>query len=222
MQPFIHWLQYEISVCQEQAKRQIWLVYVHNIRLYDTTPSFVIWLSKGNKMPVFSVLCVLVQFYYSLSASLSPIQPFSFLSGYTPLSGFVIGFCSVISDNEDGSCLCDWMVKEHESSQFSYLASDKLAAALHHSVCFPSAPWPCEFSAVLLLCISPALVSVPIKRFLLPAFLFGYAASSGFRIGLCPIKSDNNDSLCLFDWISSECGSSEFSRAASANLAVLS
>lgn len=89
-------------------------------------------------MLMLSVLCVLVLFYYGLSASLSPIKPFPFFWDTLP-SGVVIGFCPVISDNEDGSCLYDWIVTEHESSQFSCLASAKLAAVLHHSVCFPSA-----------------------------------------------------------------------------------
>lgn len=80
----------------------------------------------------------------------------------------------------------------------------------------------CVFSVLLLLRISPALVSLPIKHFPLPAFLFGYALVSGFTIGLCPINSGNNGPLCLFDWIVPECGSSEFTRAASAYLAVLS
>lgn len=61
-----------------------------------------------------------------------------------------------------------------------------------------------------------------IKHFLSPAFLFRSAPVSGFTIGLRPINSDNNDFFCLFDWIVPECGSWEFRRAASANLAVLS
>lgn len=151
----------------------------------------------------------------------------SFLLGYAPVSGVVIGLCPIISDNEDGFFSFDWVVVKRESSQFSCLASASLAAAL--SVCQPSStqcaslqPQPCVFSAVLLLRISPALVSLPIKRFLSPAFLFGYTPASGLMIGLCPINSDNNDSFGLLDWMVSECGSSEFSRAASANLAVLS
>lgn len=133
-------------------------------------------------MPVFSVLCVLVQFYYGLSASLSPLQPFFFLSfGYTPLSGFVIGFCPVISDNEDGSCLCDWIVTEHESSQFSCLASAKLAAALHHSVCFPSAPdhvslvqFYCSVLALpLSLCLLSASFRLPFCLDTLPRLALG-------------------------------------------------
>lgn len=89
-------------------------------------------------------------------------------------------------------------------------------------LCASLQPRPCVFSAVLLLHISPALVSMPIKRFLSPASLFRYAPASAFTIGLCPINPENNDSFCLFDWIDPECGSSEFRRAASANLAVLS
>lgn len=89
-------------------------------------------------------------------------------------------------------------------------------------LCASLQPQPCVFSAVLLLHISPALVSMPIKHFLSPASLFRYAPASGFTIGLCPVNSENNDSFCLFDWIDPECGSSEFRRAASANLAVLS
>ena len=134
------------------------------------------------------------------------------------MSGFVIGFCPVISDNEDGVRLFHWLVTERESSQFSCLASAKLAAASSEPasspVCASPQPRPCVFSAVLLLRISPALVSTPIERFLSPAFLFSRAPASGFTIGLCPINSENNDSSCLFDWMVPECGSSKFRRAA--------
>lgn len=167
-------------------------------------------------------LCVLVQLYYCLSSlPLSlPILSLSFLLGYTPVSGFVIGLCPIIFDNEDGFCLFDWVVTERESSQFSCLVSAKLAAALTVLPFSPDHVFLVQFFPPL--CISPALVSLPIKRFLSPASLFGYAPASGFMIGLCPINSDHNGSLCLFDWIVPECGSSEFSQAASANLAVLS
>lgn len=92
------------------------------------------------------------------------------------------------------------------------------------SLCSPAPPSPDHvfFVQVFLLPISPALVSLPIKRFLSPASLFGYAPASGFLIGLCHMNSGNNGSFCLFDWIVPECGSSEFNQAASANLAVLS
>lgn len=63
---------------------------------------------------------------------------------------------------------------------------------------------------------------MPIKHFLSTAFLCRNAPESGSSIGLCPINSANNESFCLFDWMVPECGSSEFRRAASANLAVLS
>lgn len=124
-------------------------------------------------------------------------------------------------------CSFHWIVTEHESSRFSCLClsqicSSTVGEAASSTRCASLQSWPCELSAVLLHRISPALVSVPIKRFLSPAFLFRYARVSGLTIGFCPINSDNNDSPCVFDWTVPECGSSEFSRAASANLAVLS
>lgn len=141
----------------------------------------------------------------------------------------MIGLQSIISYNWAGFCLFYRIVRERESSQLSCLFfSAKLPAGLSNSQ--PSAfsgaspePKPCELSAVSLLRINPALVSVPIKHFLFsPAFLFGYNLASGFTIGLCPINCENNDCFCLSDWIGPECGSFEFSRDASANLAVLS
>lgn len=73
--------------------------------------------------------------------------------------------------------------------------------------------------SVLTLPLSLCLLSI---SFFSPAFLFGYTSASGFTIGLCPINCENNDCFCLSDWIGPECGSFEFSRDASANLAVLS
>lgn len=75
----------------------------------------------------------------------------------------------------------------------------------------------CRFCSVLALPLSLCLLSISLC---LP--LFAYAPVSGYTIGLCPINSDNNGPVCLFDWIVPECGSSEFTLAASANLAVLS
>lgn len=155
------------------------------------------------------------------------LQPFYCLFLFWAFSFFwdtvlclvLIGLCTNISDNEHDFCLFDWMFTERESSHFSCLVSAKLAAVL--PVLAPPQPWPCVFCAVLLP-ISPPLVSLPIKRFLSPASLFGYAPASGFFIGLCHMNSGNNGSFCLFDWIVPECGSSEFNQAASANLAVLS
>lgn len=139
------------------------------------------------------------------------------------MSGSLIGLCPLISDKEDIFCLFDWLVMERESSQSSCLVSAKLAPAPSESTeCASLLPWLCVFSVLLLLCTSPSLVSLPIKHFPFPAFLFAYAPVSGFTIGLCPINSDNNGPVCLFDWIVPECGSSEFTLAASANLAVLS
>lgn len=175
-------------------------------------------------MCVFPELCVFVQVY--LWGSALPLSLPAALSSFWEkfcLSGFLIGLCPLISDKEGIFCLFHWLVMEHESSQSSCLVSAKLAAVPSESTeCASLLPQLCVFSVPLLLRISPARVSLPIKHFPLPAFLFGYAPVSGFTIGLCPINSDNNGPLCLFDWIVPECGSSEFTLAVSANHAVLS
>lgn len=125
-------------------------------------------------------------------------------------------------------CSTRWTVTEHESSQFRRPASARFAAAHSETGTASSArraplrPRLRELREVLLQRISPALVSLPIKRFLSSAFLFGNARASGSTIGFCPVNSDNNDCFRASDWTAPECGSSEFSRATSANLAVLS
>lgn len=140
------------------------------------------------------------------------------------MTGFVTGFCSLISDNKDDFCVFDWTVTERESSQLSCLVSAKCAAESQPSALgvLPLSPDHVSllqfYCSVLALPLSLCLLSV---SFRLP-LLFGYAPVSGFAIGLCPINSDNNDSFWLFDWVDPECGSSEFSRAPSSNLAVLS
>lgn len=165
--------------------------------------------------------------YCSFECSFISVSPALFFFFLLSLSfgvlscvcGFVIGLCPIISENEDNFCVFDWTVTERESCQFSCnIYREPASSPPRASI----QPWPCVFSAVLLLCIRPALVFMPIKSFLLPAFLLRFAPTSGFTIGLCPINSDNNDSLCFFDWIVPECGSSEFIWAASAILAVLS
>ncbi|MEQ2187610.1 hypothetical protein GOODEAATRI_006462 [Goodea atripinnis] len=82
-------------------------------------------------------------------------------------------------------------------------------------------PTPCEFSAVLLLLASPALVCVPNKHFLSPASL-DMLQRLACTTGQCPINSDNNDPLFPFYWAGPKCGSSEFSWAASAKLSMFS
>lgn len=167
-----------------------------------------------------STLCFSAVLLLSISPALVslPIEPF-FWDPLLCLAGWLV----YVSDNEDGS-LRIWLDAHRTwviSVQLPRLGQTCSSGALS-TQCAPLRPGPCVSSAVLLLRISPALVSLPIKRFLSPASLFGYAPASGFTIGLCPINSDNNDSFSLFDWIVTECGSSEFSQGASANLAVLS
>lgn len=46
----------------------------------------------------------------------------------------MIGLTPLISDNDDGFCLFNWMATERESSQFGCLVSANLAASLSESL----------------------------------------------------------------------------------------
>lgn len=204
-------------------------MYIHIIGVYSTPVSLVKWLPNGNKMPVSSALCILVQFcFWLLDLPLSLcLLSLSLLLGCTPVSDFVIGLCPIISDNEDGFCFFNWIVTERESSQFSCLVSAKLAA-----VCSESQPpalrvLPFSPNHVFLVQFYCSILALPLSLCLLSvSFRLPLCVDMLLRLAswlvLCPVNSDNNESFCLFDWIVPECGSSEFRRAASANLAVLS
>lgn len=117
---------------------KLWFITLHHYYLNG--------FLKEINVSVSPTLCVLVQFYYCLSAlplSLCLLSH-SFLLGHTPVPGFVIGLCPIISDNRDGFCLCDWIVTELGSSQFSCLVLAKLAAT--HSESQPPALTVLPFS----------------------------------------------------------------------------
>ena len=87
------------------------------------------------------IICLIVQYCLSALPLSLCLLSLSFLLGNTPVSGYVIGLCRIIFDNEGGYCLFDWLVTERESSQFNRLVSARLAAAsLQRSLCSPSAP----------------------------------------------------------------------------------
>lgn len=100
---------------------------VHKIGIHNTPVSLLKLPPKENKMPLL----------LHCASSALPMSLFLlsllFLLGYAPVSGCVIGLCPIISDNEDGFCLFDWIATERESSQLSCLVSAKLAAALSES-----------------------------------------------------------------------------------------
>ena len=111
-----------------------------------------------------------------------------------------------------------WVISVHLRQTCS---SASLSVPASSAVCFPAA---------LAMCFKCTFIALNLPNPLSLCLL-----SVSFRLPLCvdmpgvwlhdwfvPINSHNNDSCCLFDWIASECGSSEFSQAVSANLAVLS
>lgn len=81
-------------------------------------------------------------------------------------------------------------------------------------------PRPCEFGVVLLLALPSSLCLISVS-FCLPLCL-DILRRLACTTGQCPINSDNNDPLFPFYWAGSKCGSSEFSRTASANVSMFS